>query len=305
MYDLKLNRSLRDATMAKLVFCSLRGDRGQGRQIGLEHKPSFMRLRALFFDEGDTAIARMFAALHLVNGHDFEVSDLYNLQNLKLVDSDKIKIGIHSLEDLKKWTVKLLTHPRAQKVFRDIIDTTFPALQNPVHVPPVELVKNVVFFDLDNDPELWAFSGIGTVYVNCSSLRKGLESFTIEGTANIEMRGDLSVKLMVAAIGLFEAANMAVRKVQNDLLFVPDPNIKFHNLGNSPGAIAQVRFFDLPLLNWGEYYAADSTIVEKIFKYCCEDTKEPPEIPVHGLNTTPTPQLQLCLYKMPTERLGY
>eukprot|EP00026_Physarum_polycephalum_P014070 Phypoly_transcript_14542.p2 GENE.Phypoly_transcript_14542~~Phypoly_transcript_14542.p2 ORF type:complete len:111 (+),score=11.59 Phypoly_transcript_14542:319-651(+) len=52
---------------------------------------------------------------------------------------------------------------------------------------------------------------------------------------------------------------------------------------------AKVRFFDLPLLLWGDAFAADITILKKLYKYCSENTQEPPQIPSYGLNTTPTP----------------
>eukprot|EP00026_Physarum_polycephalum_P011213 Phypoly_transcript_11419.p1 GENE.Phypoly_transcript_11419~~Phypoly_transcript_11419.p1 ORF type:complete len:344 (+),score=42.54 Phypoly_transcript_11419:39-1070(+) len=293
-----LLQSLRDMVMALLVAYGTGDDPDflHKKHLSFSFQPTFLTLRPLFFDEGDLAIARLFAALHLLNGKNVELHEIEALLHLTFVESTEI--GNLPMAELEVLSVKLLSHPRATKVFKEIIDTSFN-YDSPPAIAPSELVSKVVFFELTNDPELWGFSGISTIYVNVASLLKGLQQFAIVGTSTIELRNDLGLKLMVSAIGLHEGANMAVRKAHNDLKY-NQINRKFHHLGNSPGAIAQVRFFDLPLLRWGEYFAADTTILEILLQYSSENTEEPPHIPIQGLNSFHIPKLQPHLYKQPT-----
>jgi len=214
-------------------------------EAGLLRDPEYIKsLEPLFLpqDINPTTEARLFAALHATKVDNFNYE---NLLTIELVTPGDIN-GV-SLADLKDWAKKYLSHPRGIKVIKNLVKDS-----DGVPFELTNLVLDVQFFTC-NDPNLWAFSGVGILYFNVHAFTAALEQVKANVPQDYKDQPKQALKLAIAAVGFHESAFMAIRKALNNANLSWVDRLK-HGYNYcytlEPGVLAQTLLFKLPPPHW-------------------------------------------------------
>jgi len=252
---------LRDVTMAYVVNSTYAAP-VTGRQ--------FRAIFPLFTGTGLVAEARLFAVLYLSQNLHGDFTTFVQQLKIQLVNSGMV--GEVSLSDLKIWALKLLSHPRGIQVLNDIYDAF--NFEEHAALNPAELVSsNQVHFFSSPDAQMYGFSGIGSIFINLDSLqqaylklKKKQEDWELEDKECFSFQ----TKMLVAVIGFHEAAHLAIRRLTNNASesSFREVSMKFSYIPRlDVGIIAQIRLFDLPLLDWETGISYETRIVRDLFKW--------------------------------------
>jgi len=214
---------------------------------GKSNVADVLKLKSLLFSDpsNPSTEARLFAALHLLKKHLPDSRGWDDLLSIKIVHSGEVA-GV-GLSQLKAWAVSLIYHPRAWKILTEVVRTTHPDPKPPIEITPTNLEPKVHFFTSDNT-SLWAFSGIGTIFLNLSAFSKAYDD--CQARANFdELLFPNTLKLLVAAVGYHVIVHLAVWKAANDANAFEVSEEMDRNYGHfylcEPGLVAQIRFFGL------------------------------------------------------------
>jgi len=220
-------------------------------------RPEVAHFRSLILPpkKDPTAEARLFAALHLAKT---SVPNSWELLTLELVDSGEVA-GVN-LQQLKEWAIKLIFHPRGWKLLLQMVKYSNSQLNPPViDISPNNLVSKVQFFTCQ-DVGLWAFSGVGTLFLNLSAFAHVHEEYTRK---DFDFLSDFSkiAPLLAATVGYHEIVYMAVLKTADNVNTTGvEGNLKQrygYYYSVNPGLIAQIRLFGLGgIPEW--FYLKDS-----------------------------------------------
>eukprot|EP00026_Physarum_polycephalum_P009751 Phypoly_transcript_09885.p1 GENE.Phypoly_transcript_09885~~Phypoly_transcript_09885.p1 ORF type:complete len:340 (-),score=44.34 Phypoly_transcript_09885:195-1214(-) len=258
----------------------------------------FHALESLFTASGPTAEARLFALMLIsvsTPDKDFEYQALKKILDLQLVESGAV--GKLSLDELKGWALKFMTHSRGKQVLTEICELMQPAPQQ-VNVDKLDI--KVQFFS-SPDTTLWGFSGINTIFINVLALQKVHEFAMKKHDPKKDIQAwkddgsfEEHIKMVVAIIGFHELTHIVIRKTKNNANYVHTSHAVSHKFGhyhsNNAGLIAVIRVLDLPPINW-EFLATDSDCVHVLFKFVNTPNQTAPVLSIYNfsqLSTTNT-----------------
>jgi len=174
------------------------------------------------------ALARLFPALYIcetwqetsVSPHSSQIISYFtHLPFLKFVPEGGDLCGV-PFEELKRFGLKALLHPKIQEVTNTLIGEAF---SNASPLYDKHRVPNVQFVDWDREPYLFGFGGFNTVYINVTAFT---DMIRLNKGRYLEGFEQIAVKLMVASIVIQEHTRMQCRKVCDDVRVVIPRQLK-------------------------------------------------------------------------------
>jgi len=291
-------KALRNVTAANLVrFCVA---------SSIVNIGPVQRLLPLFEGNGPTAEARLFAALHLLvrtGNENYELSrigDVVKLIDLELIDdAHKVIVGELQLGGLKEWTLRFLSqNPRVQQVLTELV-----TLIKPTTIADLDLQVQVQFFTC-KDYDLYGFSGIGKIFINLTALTKLYErrrevveiAFPDQEITVFEK----AIQIATALIGIHEVANMAIRKMINNVNEKDTAKCvqqRFAFMPGDAGAIAELRLLDFGFLDL-DIICGGAQPVNDLFKSLDENNPSAPAVDHRALCIKPGSEVYPGIYKV-------
>jgi len=200
--------------------------------------------------EDESAIPRLFAAFlwaSMMAGRapDYILPWISNLPHLKVVPEEG-DIGGVTYEELKKFAMRALSHPKVQATTVRIVELASMPLF--VAITAQIEVRDIVFFTFDYDTSLFGFSGLDVVYINVSAFSRLVDS----KSAGLQRFLPTAVKLAFASVLIQENARIKMRKSKDDPMHYGPGGLK-EKYGYvkpsllDPGVLSEIFAYD----TWG------------------------------------------------------